>query len=921
MKSTLLLPGLVAFVLASALSGSAAAQVTYTLQHSIPAPPTVGVQSQGVGSSVAVDGGFTAVGAPYGHPGVVKVFDSTTGALLYVLASPAPVTGEGFGGSVAISGTRVVVGANAYDTGAGNAYVYDLGSATPTVAIATLNNPSPAADDTFGISVAISGTRVVVGANYDDTGATNAGSAYVYDLSSGTPTVPVATLNNPGPAADDNFGWSVGISGTRIVVGAFSDDTGASGAGSAYVYDLSSATPTVPVKTLNNPGPPAFDGFGISVAISGSRVVVGAWRDDTGTSDAGSAYVYDLSSATPTVPVATLNNPEPGPAVGDRFGVSVAISGMRVVVGAYNDDTGAPNAGSAYVYDLSSATPTLPVTTINNPGPAELDLFGRSVAISGTRVVVGADRDDTGATDAGSAYLYDLSSATPTVPVVTFNNPASLIPSDSFGNSVAISGTRVVVGASFDDTGERDAGSAYVYDLSSGTPTVPVATLNNPGPVVGDGFGSSVAIFGMRVVVGAPSPVESGTGSAYVYDLGSGTPTVPVATLNDPAGPTAGDFFGVDVAISGTRVVVGAAGAGSVYVYDLNSATPTVPVMTFDNPRPSWGFGYSVAISGTRVAVGALYDDTGANDAGIAYVFDLSSATPTVPVFTLNNPGPAFEDYFGSSVAISGTRVLVGASSDDTGATDAGSAYVYDLSSATPGVPIASLNNPEPAQYDNFGNSVALSGTRVVVGARWDDTGAGDAGSTYVYDLDSATPTVPVATIHNPGPAAGDFFGNSVSIDGAAIAIGAPLDDTVFTDKGYAYVFTSDADADGLLDGWEIAHFGTTAGHSALDDADGDGRNELLELAFDTNPLAPDTAATPLPVNEGGFLTMTVTKRPGVTYEAESAGTVLPALPESFSPTTTTVLSNNPTTLKVRDNALIGAPPSRFMRIRVTAAP
>ena len=237
------------------------------------------------------------------------------------------------------------------------------------------------------------------------------------------------------------------------------------------------------------------------MAISGTRVVVGAFRDDTGAIDAGSAYVYDLSSGTPTVPVATLNNP--GPAVSDQFGESVAISGTRVVVGANADDTGATNAGSAYVYDLSSGTPTVPVATLNNPGPAAHDQFGLSVAISGTRVVVGANGDDTGATDAGSAYVYDLSSGTPTVPVATLNNPGPAA-GDQFGFSVAISGTRVVVGAPFDDTGATDAGSAYVYDLSSGTPTVPVATLNNPGPAGGDQFGFSVAISGTRVVVGAP---------------------------------------------------------------------------------------------------------------------------------------------------------------------------------------------------------------------------------------------------------------------------------------------------------------------------------------------------------------------------------------------------------------------------------
>ena len=99
----------------------------------------------------------------------------------------------------------------------------------------------------------------------------------------------MATWNNPGPAQYDNFGSSVAISGTRVVVGAPSDDTGAFDAGSAYVYDLSSGTPTMPVATLNKPVPAVQDYFGSSVAISDKRVVVGAPADDTGGSDAGSA--------------------------------------------------------------------------------------------------------------------------------------------------------------------------------------------------------------------------------------------------------------------------------------------------------------------------------------------------------------------------------------------------------------------------------------------------------------------------------------------------------------------------------------------------------------------------------------------------------------------------------------------------------
>jgi FG-GAP repeat len=165
------------------------------------------------------------------------------------------------------------------------------------VPVATLNNPSPAPNDFFGQSVAVSGTRVAVGPPHEETGVTNAGSVYVYDLSAATPTVPVATLNNPSPAADDQFGYAVAISGSRVVVGSMFDDTGADNTGSAYLYDLTSGTPAVPIAALNNPSPAANDLFGYAVAISGMSAVVGAFGDDAGGIGAGAAYImtpYDL---------------------------------------------------------------------------------------------------------------------------------------------------------------------------------------------------------------------------------------------------------------------------------------------------------------------------------------------------------------------------------------------------------------------------------------------------------------------------------------------------------------------------------------------------------------------------------------------------------------------------------------------------
>jgi hypothetical protein len=584
----------------------------------------------------------------------------------------------------------------------------------------------PTGTPAFGTSVAISGSFMVVGAPNDNTGAQGAGRAYLYNLD-GTLTGPKVIFNNPNPFENAHFGYSVAISGTYVIIGK------PGGIGSVYVYDLAGTL----VRELINPH--TFSGqFGYSVAISGNRVVVGSPFDDVVANDAGFVFVYDMSSGTPTTPIAELN--EPSGFSNHNFGFSVSIDGTRVAVGSPRTPQGSGNsvlnAGSAYLFDLSSGTPNNPIATFKKPTPASDDFFGTSVAISGTRVVVGVPKDDTAVvnnitvqiTDAGSAYVFDASSGTPTVPVATLRNPEPE-PSDFFGDRVGISGTRVFVGSYADDHGATDAGSAYVYDLSSGTPTVPVVNLYNPAPAAGDQFAASVAISGTDVAVGASLDDTRGSdvGSAYLFNLASGTPDAPVKILV----PGGGDNFGSSAAISGTLLVVGAPNddtgatdAGSAYVYDLSSGTPTVALAILHNPSPSTGdsFGTAVAISGTRIAVGVPNKEIPTFDGGTVYVYDLSSGTPTVPVATLNNPAPAGFDRFGNSVGISGTRVVVGAAMDDAGATDSGSAYVYDLSSGTPTVPVATLNNPAPAPNDQFGGSVAISGTRVVVGAAMDDS-------------------------------------------------------------------------------------------------------------------------------------------------------------------------------------------------------
>lgn len=137
-------------------------------------------------------------------------------------------------------------------------------------------------------------------------------------------------------------------------------------------------------------------------------------------------------------------------------------------------------------------------------------------------------------------------------------------------------------------------------------------------------------------------------------------------------------------------------------------------------------------------------NESGASDSGSAYVFDLMSPTPAVPSVTLDNPAPEPEDYFGISVAISGTRLVVGASEVDLGASDSGSAYVYELTSATPSVPADILDNLDKHAGDWFGFSTAIDGTNIVVGAPLADGDTENRGAAFVFDPDPPSPEMQV---------------------------------------------------------------------------------------------------------------------------------------------------------------------------------
>jgi len=285
----------------------------------------------------------------------------------------------------------------------------------------------------------------------------------------------IAKLIAADGAEGNYFGYSLAVDGDTMVIGAYGDGTNR---GSAYIFtrdDAGSLTAswTQRAKLLASDGA-AGDYFGRSVAISGDTVVMGAYGDDDKGSVSGSAYIFTRDDAgsltaswTQRAKLLATNG-----AVWDRFGRSVAISGDIVVVGAYGgDDDKGSYSGSAYIFtrdDAGSLTAswTQRAKLLASDGATD-DYFGVSVAISGDTVVVGASRHDDKGSASGSAYIFardDAGSLT-----ASWTQRAKLLASDGaandyFGFSVAISGNTAVVGAYGDDD---DKGSAYIFTTAS----------------------------------------------------------------------------------------------------------------------------------------------------------------------------------------------------------------------------------------------------------------------------------------------------------------------------------------------------------------------------------------------------------------------------------------------------------------------
>ena len=364
-----------------------------------------------------------------------------------------------------------------------------------------------AANDYFGIRVAISGDYAIVGASGDSDAGSASGSAYIFRRTTGTNTWDSGTkIVASDAAAGDYFGYSVAISGDYAIVGApWKDNNGAVDSGAAYIFRRT-GTNTWDSGTKINPSyAQIYEGFGRSVAISGDYVVVGApsynaayifHRTGTNTWDSGvRVYSSDLE---------TFNS----------HGSSVAISGDYAIVGASYTIT----RGAAYIYRRTGTNTWDFGTTIRASDSATDDYFGGSVSISGDYAIVGATGNDDSGSASGSAYIFVRTGTN------TWSQQAKLLASDAaavdyFGESVSISGDYAIVGATYNDDAGNASGSAYSF-VRSGTSWSQQAKIQASDAAAEDQFGVNVAIDGAYAIVGAWLEDTSATnaGAAYVFE-------------------------------------------------------------------------------------------------------------------------------------------------------------------------------------------------------------------------------------------------------------------------------------------------------------------------------------------------------------------------------------------------------------------
>ena len=485
----------------------------------------------------------------------------------------------------------------------------------------------------------------------------------------------------------------------------------------------------------------------------------------------------------------------PNPSSYGVYGFAIASTGDYLFVGGYGENN---NRGRVYVYkrDQGGTNNWGLLTTLTASDAASSDFFGTSVAAYGNTLVVGATGDDhSSQTDPGSAYVfYQDQGGTDNWGQVT-----KLTASDSatyymIGKSVAIYGDTIVVGSSRNTFMVNDPGAAYVYDRDNGGTDAwgEVAILTPSDGAADDEFGYSVSIYGDDVAVGAPShdtTYNTNNGAVYVFsrDQGGtdawGQVTSPARIDEDGYGS---DYFGQSVSIYGDEILAGARGMspgpfqyngyGAAYLFERNTGGVNnwglTHKFTASDESSNAYFGSDVLLSGDYTFIGA-YGKSSVTGAAYLFERDTGGSDNWGEVTKLLAQDGGNNDLFGNSLALNGDLLFVGADGDDDGGDAAGAVYIYeDLDTPT-------LHSPTVA--DVLTISATLGATV------WSDGGASISERGVVWST-SANPT----TTTNDGSATASGTTGTFTVSAGSLTPGATYHYRAYTTNANGTAYTAD---------------------------------------------------------------------------------------------------------------------------------
>jgi len=394
-------------------------------------------------------------------------------------------------------------------------------------------------------------------------------------------------------AVDDEFGYSVSLSGDTALIGAGGDD----GKGSAYVFTRTGTTWSQQAKLLASDGA-AEDFFGLDVSLSGDTALIGAPGDDDNGVNSGSAYVFIRTGTTWSQQQKLLASDG---AAYDYFGYSVSLDGNTALIGARGDES---NTGSAYVFTRTGTTWAQQTKLLASDGGYD-DRFGWTVSLDGDTALIAAPLDDISSVDnAGSAYVFTRTGTTWTQQAKLLASDGAI--NDCFGWSVSLDGNTALIGVPFGSGNENSTGSAYVF-TRTGTTWIQQQKLFASDGAADDFFGWTVALADDTALIGAQFFISNQSGSAYVFTR-IGTTWTQQQKLNASDG-AAEDYFGWSVALDGNTALIGAYNdddngndSGSAYVFTKEGGTPG---LTFDI---TGGLGVNIKITNNGTVKATVVD-------------------------------------------------------------------------------------------------------------------------------------------------------------------------------------------------------------------------------------------------------------------------------------------------------------------------